>query len=193
MEKKVGECYFFCSLITNQKIGSRIWSPGLTWTKLKQGFAWPQLMTDLAVSSHQSLQFKYTFGACVGPQLKFFPSGTMSNVCNRTSESSSTCCREIPGDVWRPGWGEASSEGFWRVQTFSLGSSKEWAGNSSLSMSTCWDLEMVSLGGLGAVCEGDVSLWATFLLLFSEGKSLLSRISSSNTWKNNNIIFLTFG
>ncbi|TNN33594.1 hypothetical protein EYF80_056240 [Liparis tanakae] len=62
-------------------------------------------MTDLAVSSHQSLQFKYTFGACAGPQLKFFPSGTMSNVCNRTAESSSTSCQETPGDGWRPGRG----------------------------------------------------------------------------------------
>lgn len=144
----------------------------LTWIKLNVGFVWPQLTTDLAISSHQkSLQFKYTFGACIGPQLKFFPSGTINIVCSRTSGSSSTSLNALRDDLKRLGQKEGPNEGFWGLQSFSLESSKEGSVNSCLPVSKRW---------VGAVSEGDLSLWASLLLPFSE--CLLSVESSSDTW-----------
>lgn len=152
----------------------------LTWMKLNVGFAWPQLTTDLAISSHQkSLQFKYTFGACIGPQLKFFPSDTINIVCNRTSGSSSVSFHALWDDLKRLGWKEGSIKGFWGLQTFSLESSKEGASNSCLPVSKHWDLEPVSLWWVDADCEGDMSLRASLILLVER---LLSVESSSDTW-----------
>lgn len=153
--------------------------PGLTWTKLKEGSVWPQLMVDLAISLHQkSLQFKYTFGAFLGPQLKFLPSGTMSNVCSRISGSSSTQCHELWWDTWTSGCEKRSLVGFSGLQAFSLGSS----GNSS-PVSPCCLLHLISLRGLGAVFGGKLSLEASLFLLLWEDKSLGSVVSSTDTWK----------
>lgn len=137
------------------------------------------------MSSHQnSLQFRYTFGAFVDPQLKFFPSGTMSKVCSRISESCSSCCCDS-GGVWSSEWEKASFAGSWRVQTCSLESANDSAGNSSPSLSNCWVLGLVLRWGLRAACVGGLLLLFLFL---SEEKFLLSARSSRVTCRGGEML-----